>query len=443
MRSPSRSVSRLPIVALAACLALAACGGGGGSSIAPGGSGSGGGAAPIWVAAWADAPSNATPSANDVAGSEQTFRTIVKPSVGSRGTVRVNFSNAFGTSPLALGAAHVGVHGTGASVVAETDVPLTFGGKPSVTIAAGGTAVSDPVTMQFAYGVTLAVTEYVSGSWPGLTQLFRGGLVTSYATPSGAGNATADVAGTAFTQKTFETFLVNRVDVLGNYTKTVAVVGSSTTIGAGSDLDQFDDLVSDVAADLHAAGRDDVAVVNTAQAPSGLLTINALAGNPAIVDRFGRDVLTLPGLATVILNAGDVDLKAANCSSAATIIPGVQNVIAQAHAAHVRIILAQVAPTTFCNGQNPGGFGTRFPAGTGQDAERQALNAWMASTQPSVVDGVTVQPPGADGVVDLSTPVADPANVAYLLPKYDIGDDSHLTAAGQALQAAAIPLGTL
>ncbi len=418
-----------------AALALAACGGTG----QPGTSR----AASIWVAAWAVSPANAVPTAANQPNDEQTFRAIVKPSVSSRGTVRLHFSNAFGTAPITLGSVHVGLHGSGAAVVAGTDVALTFSGQPSVTIPAGATVLSDPAALHFPYGATLALTEYVAGSWPALTQHSHTGLVTNYATPRGTGNATSDTAGAAFTQKTGEYFLVDRVDVLGDYKETVAVLGSSTTEGYGSDVDAFDDLVSDIAVDLHAAGRDDTAVVNLALTPDSVLTANVLIGNPAVVDRFARDVLSLPGIGTVIQNAGDVDLKGATCSNAATIVAGERNVIAQAHAANVRILLAKVAPSTYCGANFPHGYGSRYPANTGQDAERQALNAWMSTTQPSVVDGVTVQPPGADGVVDFSTPVTDPSNTGYLLPRYDIGDAAHLNPAGQALQAAAVPLDAL
>lgn len=41
-------------------------------------------------------------------GSELTIREIVKPTAGSRGTVRLHFSNYFGTSPITLGAVYVG-----------------------------------------------------------------------------------------------------------------------------------------------------------------------------------------------------------------------------------------------------------------------------------------------------------------------------------------------
>ena len=419
--------------AAAAVLSLPACGGSSGSIAPNHASGTG-----TWIAAWAGPMANDVPSTTDPASREQTFREIIKPSVGSRGTVRLHFSNALGATPVTLGAVHIGVQSSGATVATGTDTPVTFSNAASVTIAPGSAAVSDPVMMNFSYGAKLAVTEYVAGSWPALPQDYHAALITNYASAAGAGNTTSDVAGTSFTATFGEYFLFDRLDVYGNYTETVGILGSSTILGGGSDANAFDDIVSDVAADLHAAGRDDVGVVNLAFGPDALLTINVLANNPAIVDRFARDALSLPDVGAVIQAGADVDLKTSQCSNAATILAGDQNVIAQAHAAGVRIYLAKIAPTTYCNGQNPSGYGSRFPANTGQDAERQALNAWMSTTQPSVVDGVTVQPPGADGVIDIATPITDPTNTGYMLPQYDSGDDSHPNAAGQAVQASVL-----
>jgi hypothetical protein len=151
LRIASRLVHRPSLVLVGAALALAACGG----TVQPGASK----AASIWVAAWAVSPANAVPTASNQPNDEQTFRAIVKPSVSSRGTVRLHFSNAFGTAPITLGSVHVGLHGSGAAVVPGTDVPLTFSGQPSVTIAAGATVLSDPAALQFPYGATLAVSE--------------------------------------------------------------------------------------------------------------------------------------------------------------------------------------------------------------------------------------------------------------------------------------------
>ncbi len=420
----------LPFLGLAA---LAACGGSS-SSVPPTSARPG-----IWVAAWAQA----TRPQTAVTVSDETLRTIVKPSVGSRGTVRLHFTNEAGTAPLTLGAVHVGIRAAGSALVPGTDVALTFGGARTVTIPAGGTALSDAAPLQFAYGAVLAVSEYVAGS-PGTLTGYTpdGGKVTSYYAPAGSGDQTGDVAGTSFSGTFTYALLVDRVDVLGNYTKTVAAIGSSTTAGGGSDLNAFDTYPEDLAADLHAAGRDDIAVVNVAFGPDSLQSAVPYGSNPPIQTRLGHDVLALPGIGTVIQSGGDIEIKA-SCLPATSAIDGERSVIAQAHAAGVRVLIATIPPSTFCGASNPGGYGTRFPQGSGQDAERQAFNAWVTSTAPSVVDGQPVQPPGADGALDLSAPVTDPSNTAYMLPQYDSGDDNHPNGAGYALEAKAIPLGAL
>ena len=76
----------------------------------------------------------------------QTLREIVHTSLGGD-RVRVVLSNAFGTSPLTVGAAHVALREKDAMIVAKSDRPLAFGGSPSVNIPPGSTVVSDPVVL--------------------------------------------------------------------------------------------------------------------------------------------------------------------------------------------------------------------------------------------------------------------------------------------------------
>ena len=61
-----------------------------------------------WVGTWATAPTTVSPAnVTPVATFEdQTLRQVVHVSVGGD-TVRVRFSNEFGTAPLVIGAAHV------------------------------------------------------------------------------------------------------------------------------------------------------------------------------------------------------------------------------------------------------------------------------------------------------------------------------------------------
>ncbi len=393
-----------------------------------------------WIAAWADAADHSTVQGG-APGSEMTFRVIAKPSVGSRGTIRLHFSNVVGAQSVTIGAVHVGVQSSGASVQPGTDQIVTFGGSLGTTIAAGATATSDPLPMQFTYGTVLAVTEYISGAWMWLPGNLGGYNVTQYETLANAGNTTNDLAGTSFTNTLVDVNLLDRIDVIGgDYKETVALIGSSTASGYGSDLNQFDDLSDDIAKNLHAAGRDDTSVVNMAIIPNPLLQQSDPYGDLSTLARFSRDVASLPGIGAVIQGAGDVDLKANGCVAASVIVPGEQQFIAMAHAAGIRVVLPTIPPSTYC-GQSNSAPRTQ-PPNTGADYERQQLNAWILSTAPTMVDGMPFAGDDADVIVDFSGAVDDPTNAGYMLPQYAL-DLSHPNAAGQAAQAATIPVNQL
>ena len=76
-----------------------------------------------------------------------TLREVVHVSIGGE-TVRVRFSNLYGTDPLVIGAAQIAQTLKGAAIVAGSGKPLTFHGQPSVSIPAGALAVSDRCPLQ-------------------------------------------------------------------------------------------------------------------------------------------------------------------------------------------------------------------------------------------------------------------------------------------------------
>jgi hypothetical protein len=82
-----------------------------------------------WVATW-----GASPSATLAAGlKNQTLRLIVHTSIGSD-RVRVRFSNALSMQSVTIGAAHIALQSTDASITPGTDRALTFSAAPSFTI---------------------------------------------------------------------------------------------------------------------------------------------------------------------------------------------------------------------------------------------------------------------------------------------------------------------
>src|SRR5215217_3058190 len=94
-----------------------------------------------WVGTWAMAPA---PSEAGVGLNNHTVRMHPRVSIGGD-TIRVRISNAYGTGPLAVGAASIGLRTQGPALVPSSVRQLTFGGAETTTIAAGALVLSDAV----------------------------------------------------------------------------------------------------------------------------------------------------------------------------------------------------------------------------------------------------------------------------------------------------------
>ena len=78
-------------------------------------------------------------------------------------------SNEYGKLPLAIGAAHVALAGTGSAIASGSDRKLTFSGLDSITIPPGAPAVSDPVDLQVPALGTVAVSLFFPDITPTTT----------------------------------------------------------------------------------------------------------------------------------------------------------------------------------------------------------------------------------------------------------------------------------
>jgi hypothetical protein len=100
--------------------------------------------AQTWVSAWGGrGPLSTTITTNHTFNdpapnlSGRTLRVMAHLTTGGS-QVRVRLSQRFGSAPLVVGAAHVGIRASGSGVVGGTDRALTFGGASNVTVPAGG-----------------------------------------------------------------------------------------------------------------------------------------------------------------------------------------------------------------------------------------------------------------------------------------------------------------
>ena len=100
---------------------------------------------------------------------------------------RLRFSNALGTKPVTFDGVYAGLQLGSATLVPGTNRPVTFGGKPSVTVEPGKDVWSDAVALPFVKdakalaGRKLAVSFHVAGETGPMTWHAKA-LQTSYVT---------------------------------------------------------------------------------------------------------------------------------------------------------------------------------------------------------------------------------------------------------------------
>ena len=158
---------------------------------------------------------------------DQTVRQIVRVSIGGE-SVRVVLTNAYGTVPLMIGAAHVALREEDGTVVKASARALTFGGRPTATVPPGAVMVSDPVALTVPALADLAIDVYLPGDTlatpsPITVHAGTGGLQTNYISPTGdhTGAETLPVMTT-----TQAWFFLARVDV-----RAPANVGAIVALG--------------------------------------------------------------------------------------------------------------------------------------------------------------------------------------------------------------------
>ncbi len=364
-----------------------------------------------WVGTWSASPQAARIA---VALDGQTIRQVVRVSVGG-GLVRVRLSNAYGAEALRIGAARVGLHSAGASIVAGSDRVLTFNGSESTTIPVGALAISDPVHLKVPDRGDVAVSIYLSGSALAATTHLLG-LQTTYVSPGGDFTG-ADSLPTASTTQSY--YFLSGVDVRASApTRVIVTLGDSITDGVNSTPDANKRWPDRLAERLRAQpGGGKVAVLNAGI--SGNRLLHDTVGTNASA-RLDRDVLVQPGARYLIVLAGINDIGIPLAAPADEIIAAHRQIIERAHAMGLKVYGGTLTPF---QAYLPGVYYT-----PGGEVTRQAVNHWIRTSK------------AYDAVIDFDKAVRDPANPAALRPAYDSGDNLHPNDAGYKAMADAIDL---
>jgi lysophospholipase L1-like esterase len=309
-----------------------------------------------WFSAWTTsighrmlstlAPGNAN-YAPDV--SKSTLRMIVRPTISGK-AVRVKIENTQAQTTVVFSGAFIGRLGTGAAIDGK-NYRLTFGGKSSLTLAAGASAYSDPVKLGVDAFQRLAVSlDVLSAVEVSGHQL---GLATNYIAPGavGAGTSGAGFSPVPQNNGNYPSYYVAAVDVQSSKASgTIVALGDSITDGRCSTrdpvtgdipADQYNRWTDVLATRLHALYGDRAPAVAN-EGIAGNRVVLPGGNGPAAVLRLDNDVLDRAGIRAVIFYEGTNDIT--GNATAAQLIAGMQQVIDRVHAKGLPIFGGTVVP---------------------------------------------------------------------------------------------------
>ncbi|MEU2234325.1 SGNH/GDSL hydrolase family protein [Streptomyces vietnamensis] len=383
-----------------------------------------------WHGAWAASPQAATapfaPNWSTAGFDDQTVRQTVRVTTGGT-RARIELTNRYGSTPLRITGATVARTAEGGAVRPGSVRALTFGGRGSVTIPAGGTLLSDGVPFRTGALESVTVTLYLAGpTGPATFHHFAG--ATSY---RASGDHRADESGAAFTETSTSWYYLSGVEVSGGPHSArrdgIVAFGDSITDGVGATPNADNRYPDELAERLVAAGSPR-AVLNHGIGGNQVTNDVTWAGEKGIA-RFKQDVLTEQGVGTVILLEGLNDIGGSGPAfpggptpevSVNQLIEGHRTLIRQAHAKGLKVVGATLTPVK-----------GSFYFTEVNEAKREAFNDWVRTS-------------GAyDAVVDFDRAVADPADPDRILPAYDSGDALHPNDAGYRAMAEALDLDEL
>lgn len=343
---------------------------------------------------------------------------IVHMSIGGR-RVRVQLSNAFGTSALHVGAAHIALHDKDSAIVSGSDRPLTFSGKPSFTVPPAAEALSDPVDLDVPSLSDLVISLYIPQATPPTVHLT--GLHTTYISQPGDFAGAASIADAKTVQLWY---WISAVDVDAPPSAGLIVAfGDSITDGATSTPDTDRSWPSQLAQRLAANQvTANLAIVN--EGISGNRLLNDGAGVAALA-RFDRDVLSQPGVKWLIVLEGINDIgiggrpgaEPPDAVTADDLIAAHKQIIERAHMHGIKVIGGTLTPYV----------GAAYATDQGEEM-REAINQWIRTSH------------AYDAVIDFDAAVQDPANPIQIRPAYNIRDHLHPNDDGYKAMAAAVDL---
>ncbi len=364
-----------------------------------------------WISTWVSAQQlterQNTPQRASL--TNNTLRQVVHVTLGGN-KLRIQFSNAYGNSPVTIQAAHLAVSMGGSAIDTATDKALMFDGKPSVTIPAGKEIYSDAMDFKVEPLSNLAITIYFGETSRNITG-HPGSRTTSYIQEGNA--VTAEELNPVDRMEHW--YNISKIDLwLDDSYSCVVTLGDSITDGRGS-TDNKNNRWPDFLARRLLANPDTAKVGMLNQGVGGNNVVSGGLG-VAASRRFEHDVLDPNGVKWVLILEGvnDIGNNFYNQNIASQVIATFEQLIEKAHAKGVKVYCSPILPF----------MGSQYR----NEAARETINNWIRTSGKF------------DAVVDMDAAVRNPADPNRLLPEYDSGDHLHLSPAGYQKMADSIDL---
>jgi lysophospholipase L1-like esterase len=366
-----------------------------------------------WVGTWSAAPM-ACPTKPDLPAGDSTYRNVIRTSIGGKG-LRVKLTNEFGTTQLLVGSARIALSSGNGAITPASDHELTFGGRPSTSIPAGGFMLSDEVPMNIPALSSLTVSLYLPDQAIPIRTCHFLASSTNYVAK---GDATKALK-MENARTTPAWIFVKGIDVRSHKGAfAIVTLGDSITDGNASTSDanhRWPDYLADRLQKNPVTAQ--AAVLN--QGIIGNRILRAELGQAAI-SRFDRDVLAQSGARYLILLEGINDInweEPSEDASAEDLIVGITQLVERAHAHGITVFAATLTPYS----------GSEIFSEKGEQT-RIAVNHWYRTA------GVV------DGVIDFDKATRDPLKPAAFNPAYDSGDHLHPNDAGYKAMADSIDI---
>ncbi|SDO07584.1 Lysophospholipase L1 [Prevotella communis] len=368
-----------------------------------------------WVGTWGTAPQLVERHNNPPAPglTNNSLRQIVQVSIGGK-KVRLKLTNEFSKEPTEIKAIELSIAktaGSSSEINEASTVSLTFNGKQSVTIPAGGMIVSDAVKFPIGNRENVAITIHY-GQTSSSVSGHPGSRTTSYLKE---GNTT-DFTGAIRTDHWYniQTLEVEASSKAG----AVAILGNSITDGRGSTTNEQNRWADVLSRRL---------LANKATNKIGVLNMG-IGGNcvlrgglgPTGKDRYHRDLFGQEGVKWIILFEAVNDLGSSwnGVQTAERIIDVYKEIIDEAHQKGIRVYGATITP-----------FKGNNYYSADHEKGRSTLNEWIRTTNQ------------LDGIIDFDQAVRNPQDLEAMQKEFLFENDwLHFNAKGYETMGSSIDL---